>query len=522
MKRWPAVAALFAALATGRVSQAEDPPRPAIFAVIVGSNASVDTELAPLKYADDDAARYLDLFRLLGARTYLLTRLDANTARLHPQAAAEAEMPRAANLERVLAQAASEVAEAHARGVETTLYFLYAGHGSVRNGEGYLTLEDARLTGADLANKVVARIPADRVHFVIDACDSYLIAYPRGPGGVRRPVTTFQATSGLGDNPKVGLLLSSSQSRESHEWDGFQAGVFSHEVRSGLYGAADADGDGQVTYREIAAFVQRANAAIPNERFRPDVYAHPPRGVASLLDIRHRMERRVEIDGQHPGHYVVEDARGVRVADLHNMSGASVRILRPAANGKEYLMRLDDEKEFVLAADQGVVLLAELEPTEPRVAARGAAHDAFDLLFSLPFGEATVEASGDPAVGWSVSPQAATAERPLMPATRESGARRIVAWSLLGAGAVGLGVGATFSVASVITATGTSPSESQQDAARRNDRIGTDRTAAAIGFVSGGALAATGLVLLLWPDAPKGLVATASSKGGFLGYAQAF
>lgn len=66
----------------------------ATFALVIGSNQSVDTSLAPLRYADDDAARYLDLFRVLGARTYLLTRPDENTRRLHPQAAAEAMDPK--------------------------------------------------------------------------------------------------------------------------------------------------------------------------------------------------------------------------------------------------------------------------------------------------------------------------------------------------------------------------------------------------------------------------------------------
>src|SRR5258708_2124470 len=75
------------------------PSTQALFALIVGSNASVDTELAPLKYADDDAARYLDLFRLLGARTYLLTRLDENSRRIHPQAVAEALEPKRAVLD---------------------------------------------------------------------------------------------------------------------------------------------------------------------------------------------------------------------------------------------------------------------------------------------------------------------------------------------------------------------------------------------------------------------------------------
>src|SRR5262249_25938402 len=151
MKRWLSSLAFVALLGVPGSAAADGAPEPALFAVIVGSNASVDTELQPLKYADDDAARYADLFRLLRARTYLLTRPDENTARLHPEAAAEARLPRAAELDTTLAAARADVARARARGAETLVYFLFAGHGSVRNGEGYLGLEDARLTGRDLA-----------------------------------------------------------------------------------------------------------------------------------------------------------------------------------------------------------------------------------------------------------------------------------------------------------------------------------------------------------------------------------
>ena len=49
-------------------------------------NRSVDTELEPLRYADDDAARYFDLFRVLGARTHLLLRLaEAPPAETRPR-----------------------------------------------------------------------------------------------------------------------------------------------------------------------------------------------------------------------------------------------------------------------------------------------------------------------------------------------------------------------------------------------------------------------------------------------------
>lgn len=491
------------------------PPSRAIFAIVVGSNASVDSELTPLKYADDDAARYVDLFRLLGARTYLLTRPDANTARLHVQAAAEARLPIAAELDKAIAEAAADVAQARARSVETLVYFLYAGHGSVRNGEGYITLEDARLTGADLASKIVARVQADRFHFVIDACDSFLVAYPRGPGGERRPVKTLSNAPGLGDDPRVGLLLSSSSHRESHEWDGFQAGVFSHEVRSGMYGAADADGDGRVSYREMAAFVARANAAIPNERFRPQVHARAPMsGGSSLLDIGHRLDRHVEIDAKHAGHYIIEDARGVRIAETNTTPGTTIRLLRPAPNGHEYLRKMDEDTEYLLPPDRPVVALADLSPAAPRVLARGAAHEAFNLIFSVPFDEAVVDAFVEgPTPSDPIPP-----DRLPEPPSSSARARRIVGIGALAAGGVGMAIGAAFSIASLSEGSGGGPTESQRDAFSRNQRIENDRTIATGAWIAGGVLATTGLVLLLWPSAPKAIRAGAAPGGASLGF----
>ena len=494
----------------------------AIFAIVIGSNASVDAELPPLKYADDDAARYVDLFRLLGARTYLLTRPDANTARLHPQATAEAQLPRAAELEQALAHVAVDVAQARARHVETVLYFLFAGHGSVRNGEGYLTLEDARLSGRDLATKVVDKVGADHFHFIIDACDSYLVAYPRGPGGVRRPAEPLRDVHGLGDDPRVGLLLSSSSHRESHEWDGFQAGVFSHEVRSGLYGAADADGDGVVSYREISAFVARANAAIPNERFRPQVHARAPKDQSALLSIGHRLNRRLEIDGSHSGHYVIEDSRGVRLAEANTSKGTTLRLLRPAPSGREYVRRLDDDTEFVLPPDREVVALADLAPEQPRARARGAAHDAFDLVFTLPFDEEAVTGYeehepdlGDAVLGPPAPPAAAEA-------SSGTSAKALVGFGALGLGGAGIAIGVTYAVLGVVESNGSTASESQRDASARNDRIARDRTVAVVGLAAGGALAATGLVVLLWPSAPRGVQAHVSATGASLGLTRAF
>jgi hypothetical protein len=509
MKRLATTVLVSACMMHASPARADEQPGRATFALIVGSNQSVDAELAPLKYADDDAARYLDLFRLLGARTYLLTRLDDNTRRLHPQAAAEAEEPKRAPFDRAVAQLTRDVTQARDRGVETLVYFVYAGHGNVKNGEGYLTLEDSRVTGGELA-QIVARVPATRIHVVADACASYFLAQGRGPGGERRALEGLRSAA-LKDDARVGLLLSTSSARESHEWDAYQGGVFSHEVRSGLYGGADADGDGVVSYREIAAFVQRANAAVPNEKYRPDVYARAPKATDALLDIRSARGRRLVIDGAHAGHYFLEDANGVRLADVHNAPGQSLSLVRPGPNGPIYLRRVDDDKEFVLDAGPEILALADLSAGEPRSQTRGAAHEAFNHLFAMPFDAQAVAEYREP------PPPDSVQNAPIGP---RRNVKTTIGFVALGAGAVALGAGTYFAARASSIGSRDATGLSNADAAAQNDRVNRFDTGAIISFTAAGVLAATGVTLLLWPT--SGVRATALPGGGFAGYGASF
>jgi hypothetical protein len=493
---------------------------PATFALIIGSNLSVDRDLPPLKYADDDAARSLDLFRLLGARTYLLSRLDENTRRLHPQAAAEALEPRRAILERTMAQIGSDVAQARDRHLETELYVLYAGHGNVENGEGYITLEDMRITGGDLA-RFLAAIPATRIHVIADACASYYFAYGRGPGGERRPLRGFQDSPALASDPRIGLLLSTSSARESHEWDAFQAGVFSHEVRSGLYGAADADGDGRVSYREIAAFVARANEAIPNDRFRPDVHIKPPAQSDTLLDIRRALGRRLDVEGVQGAHYEIEDGRGVRLIDFHNAVGQGVHLVRPPPTGRVYLRRLDDDAEFALPASPSVIALSDLVGAPPRVAARGAAQEAFSLLFSLPFDRGVVDAYvAAPSLGDPL-PAAPARQGTDAVASRRS-LRAIVEWSAVALGVAALGAGAYFSVSAIETSRSAPAGSSQLSIAERDAQVSAANTRAGVAYAGGAIAVLAGAgALLFWPSSVH-VQAVATPQGGYVGYALRF
>ena len=69
-----------------------------------------------------------------------------------------------------------------ARGEQAELLVFYSGHGDVAGGEGYVVLEDRRVTRGDL-HDLLARSPAARNHVFVDACKSYFMAFEKGPGG---------------------------------------------------------------------------------------------------------------------------------------------------------------------------------------------------------------------------------------------------------------------------------------------------------------------------------------------------
>ena len=480
---------------------------PAIFALVVGANKSVDSKLKPLRYADDDAARYFELFRMLGARTFLLTDLDENTRRLHPQAEAEARPPDHASLEKAVGELAAELKKAQQRKVPTMLYFVFAGHGGAKGQDGYISLPDRHLTGRDIAEQILRPIKADTSHLIVDACNSYLLAFGRGPGGRRRSVEGFSQIAGVLMSDDVGMLLSTSSARESHEWQALQAGVFSHAVRSALYGAADADNNGRVDYREAAAFVQRANAAIPNDKYRSSVFARPPRYSPVLVDLRSRKDRTLEVGGKKHGRYLLEDGRGVRLADFHSAAGQTVHLMRPPAEAL-YLRRRDEEKEYAIPAADGPVVLASLQPGAPHSAHRGAAHQAFGRLFEMPFDNKVVEGYRFPRP--PSRPQLVdTADQPSM-----SG-QRIAAWTTAAVAAAALGVGVGMTVSAVSLRDGAPEGETHSERVERNEAIDARNIAAVTLYSLAGAAVATSALLFLWPeDDDKPTAAAVVGPGG--------
>jgi hypothetical protein len=319
------IAAAAMALAATAPGTATAAPAPAdVFALVVTNNRSTKLDRPDLQYADDDGARYYQMFRGVApaARVRLLTRFDRSTATEHPELAAAVNPPRRAELDAALAALQADVAAARRAGRRTELYFVFAGHGDVEGGVGYLDLEDGRIDSGFLEREVVERVAADVQHIVLDSCNSFFVVNPRKPGGRRWATPADLALGFARRHPNVGLFLSTNSEAEVYEWSELESGIFSHEVRSGLSGAADANGDGQVTYAELAGFVDRANARLPRANLRPQVFQRGPNGDAStpLFSPALASGRRVVL-GSPERRVWIRGAAAERLIDLHKEEG---------------------------------------------------------------------------------------------------------------------------------------------------------------------------------------------------------
>lgn len=382
------VALLFARVAQGA-------PATRTFALVVANNRSLSLRLPDLQYADDDAARYYRLFHASGANAEveLLTTFDRMSSRLYSSLRGIARPATQRELLRAVAKLRQAVLVARAHGEHTQLYFVFAGHGEVAGGRGYLHLEDARIDGAFIEREIIEKIPAETQHVLLDSCNSFFVINPRKPGGRRWATPKDMALGFSARHPEVGLFLSTNSDEEVFEWSELESGVFSHEVRSGLAGAADVNHDGAVTYAELAGFVVEANRGITHESLRPQIFFSGPHGDrhASLFSTRALQGRRVSL-GPDQARIWVRDASGERLLDLHKERG-ELSVILPNSDQElsifvQTAARVSGappvlvERRFAGGAEP--IALDDSAGEPPRLAARG--DRLFGSLFASPYG----------------------------------------------------------------------------------------------------------------------------------------
>lgn len=366
------------------------------YALIVANNASVDDDIRPLRYADDDGARFYELFASTARNVTLLTTLDQESQRLFPKAAKVSRAPSKQNLEKAVADLRRQIMADKDAGLPVEVYVVFTGHGNIdANGEGYLSLSDGPLRRQDLFRDIIAPLQADFSHVIIDACHAYFMVNVRGGDWKddRSGATLdqeFRQYLAHGEHapthPTVGVILSTAGAQEVHEWSSYGGGVFSHQLRSALVGAADADGDGQVTYSEVEAYLVAANASVQNPKARVHVHVRGPaqdtnRAVVNLDAMT--TSPTLEISGG-LGPIWLEDARGVRYADLNLAPDGAARV-KLLPDGAPYWVRTDSFE--VAIPNLPDVSLASLNRVDTGRSTRGAVDDAFRReLFKTPFG----------------------------------------------------------------------------------------------------------------------------------------
>jgi hypothetical protein len=458
----------------------------ALFGLVVGTNRSDSLEVPPLKYADDDAVENAALLTQLGARVALLTKLDSATKKLYGDVSATP--PTKKSIQEAMRVLNSAMDKARAQGLRPVLYLLFSGHGDVENNEGYLVIEDGRLVQSELIDLIRSSKAAIN-HLVIDACKSFFMVYGRGTGGRRAPIRSPLGVKADGLPSNTGVMLSTSSAADSHEWEAYQGGVFSHELRSGLRGAADLDLNGVVTYEEAAAFIWTANSDIRNERFRPDFFSRPPSGQASDKAILARVDRatgdRLLIGPEEHARFYVEDGLGRRLADLH--PATSQRTVLLLVNERPLFIRQSESSEEMEIPAGESVSLAALTPRPSSTLRRGAEHNAFRHLFARAFDKNALDNYR---------------KRPLEELSDDAPSDDL-SWLRYSFGIASLGVAVAGGVMTGLAVREhdlVKEKTSMLGRKQANDRIDVYNAVAVTCYVLSGAMAATFLAWTLWPS----------------------
>jgi hypothetical protein len=298
-----------------------------VHAIVVGVNKSPEDGVAPLQFADDDAARYAELFATSDAADVrALIELDADEARF-PSVASSVRAPTTADLTRAFDESFAALAADRKAGIDGDLVFVYVGHGAVdEHGEGWVTLLDGKLTRSALF-ALLDKSPARYNHVIVDACSAWALMN-RGAAAPAEVVAHMLDQSTLASHQTTGVVLATSGDRATHEWGRVGGGVFSHELLSALAGAADVDGDGFVRYDEIGAFLEAANAEVADPRAHVAAFVRAPALAVDRPLWRLSSSPHLSFSAG-VGHAVVVDARGVIIAELNEGSEVPVELALP-------------------------------------------------------------------------------------------------------------------------------------------------------------------------------------------------
>lgn len=275
------------------------------FALLVGVNDGGPGR-PRLRYAASDARAFGRVLEELGgvqpSDTLMLEEVDR------------------AGLLRGLERLKAMVAEAGAAGGRTEALVYYSGHSD----EEGLLLREERVEYGELRRALEA-LPADVRIAVLDSCASGTLA--RRKGGKRRPAFLVDASASVRGHA---ILTSSSEDESSQESDRIGGSYFTHNLVTGLRGAADATGDGRVTLHEAYQFAFHETLA-RTERTRGGAQ-HPAydielagAGDLVLTDLR-TTDAGLTLAEPLDGRLYIRNAVGQLVVELNKQGGRTTEL----------------------------------------------------------------------------------------------------------------------------------------------------------------------------------------------------
>ncbi|NVJ08763.1 caspase family protein [Myxococcus sp. AM001] len=275
------------------------------FALLVGVNDGGEGR-ARLRYAVTDARSFGDVLEELGGvqprDTLLLLEGDR------------------AALESALVRFKAMVAAATTPGTRIEALIYYSGHSD----EQGLLLQKDRFGYREL-RQALESLPADVRIAILDSCASGTLA--RQKGGVRRPAFMVDASSAVRGHA---ILTSSSEDEVSQESDRIGGSFFTHNLVSGLRGAADVSGDGRVTLHEAYQFAFHETLARTEETragAQHPAYDIELAGTGDLVmtDLRSTAAVLV-LEDLVDGRLYVRDSQGRLVVELKKYAGRTTEL----------------------------------------------------------------------------------------------------------------------------------------------------------------------------------------------------
>lgn len=272
------------------------------FALVVGANDGGRSK--QLRHAVSDARAFAKVMESLGG--------------VRPVDAIFLQDPDPAELQRGLIALREKVEGQRATLGQSELVFYYSGHSD----ESGLWLKGLRFPYSELHRALDAVRPEFSIA-VLDSCQSGTFARAKGGTWVA-PFLADRATSVHGQ----ATLTSSSATEVSQESDRIGGSFFTHNLISGLRGAADVSRDGRVTLGEAYQFafnetMARTQNTVAGAQHPAYEMALAGTGDVVLTDL-HGTAAVLSLPVAEEGRFFIRDGEGRLVAELNKRAGAPI------------------------------------------------------------------------------------------------------------------------------------------------------------------------------------------------------